>query len=122
MTKLEIIEETVEYYSEDVSRRSTIENGSICRYINHKGQNCAFSRILTEEGKRVANEYEGDVAISLLGKDVIKEKHFKDGYYHKPDLFYSDLQNLHDLSNYWDEDGLTKNGKLYVKELKEIYA
>lgn len=39
-TKLEIIEETVQYYSEDVTRRASDSSG-VCEYYTFDGRMCA---------------------------------------------------------------------------------
>lgn len=124
LSKLDIIEETVAYYSSDVSRRSINisqwEDGSErvdCVYHGDNGQRCAFSRCCKEEID--LSTYEGTSAINVLerlGNDVLKED------YQISDMsFWRDLQMLHDRDCNWDDNGLTEKGNAYVEELKEKY-
>lgn len=110
MTKLEIIEETTAYYSEDTSRRS-IEN-DMCLYFGPNGKRCAFSRYV-EPGK----EEELAKCENKLAEDI---SHF--AKYHKEDgIFWYDLQRFHDISNNWCDKGLTETGKSKLEELREKY-
>ena len=46
--KLEILEETIAYYSEDPNRRSISEDGDGCYYLHpENGNRCAVGRCLT---------------------------------------------------------------------------
>lgn len=117
-TKLEIIDETVAFYGEDTSRRSTTPKKG-CKYYNEENGNmCAVGRCLTEDGLSRIHEKEG-YGIIYFGIDGISNW-FKDEYKDHSISFWDDLQVLHDNNRNWVEGkGLTKLGKEYVEELKE---
>lgn len=124
MTKLEIIEETVKYYSEDTSRRSTEEKN--CVYLSKNGNKCAFSRCCTEEGVELLHKNEGrsvgvlDCTSPLyLGKEI--DDVLKPEYKGHSIDFWRNLQDLHDSENYWDSNGLTKEGLERLKYIKQNY-
>lgn len=111
-TKLEIIEETVNHYSEDTSRRAF--NGSGCEYLMEDGRNCAVGRYFTEDGL-----FNFGDCITCFDYDMIpylKEEYRIDDYY-----FWCNLQELHDTTKFWDKNGLTEEGRTKVKELKLLY-
>lgn len=105
-TKLEIINETVEYYSADPSRRGT--NGSTCEYLTLFGQMCAVGRcMINPKGK------EGGVTELGTGFQLMLKKEYRG---HSID-FWQDLQGFHDSSWYWDEKGLTRRGNAALQSL-----
>lgn len=127
-TKLEIIDETVAFYSENVSRRSftipgvfkTLES---CVYWNEKNGNvCAVGRCASEEGLKTLHDlYEGvgiEGVADIFPVDNILKEEYKG---HSVD-FWNAIQFLHDRSSYWDENGLSEMGKEYVKNLIEEYG
>lgn len=118
-TKREIIEETVAYYSEDVTRRalSYREGGSIagCKYLTSENKMCAVGRCLTEEGLKEWGDYSSYFTLDMI--DSLKEEYKVDDY-----GFWSDLQKLHDTNSNWDENGLSEDGKSFVNWLLETYA
>jgi hypothetical protein len=118
-TKLEIINETVEYYSEDVNRRalSINKDGSVdgCKYLTNDGKMCAVGRCLTEEGLE-----EFGSRASYYNRNM--SPFFKEDYQIYDDFFWRDLQELHDYNHYWNEEGLTRHGKEQVQYLLETYT
>ena len=120
-TKIEIIQETVNYYSTDPSRRATeIRNDRLsCVYQTKDGRNCALGRYLINPLDEGLRNY---AANSLFFEDnpesfyILKpEARIEDRY------FWIDVQDLHDESKYWTETGLSEDGKLYVTRLLEKY-
>lgn len=122
MTKTKIINETVEFYSADTSRRATNPGGS-CSYsikiLNDEERNCAVGRCMT--GK--ALEVYGHQIESVYGLDrkanldtLLRKK------YHGHEVnFWTDLQRLHDSELNWQQNGLTETGKSLVIQLLETY-
>ena len=111
LTKLQIIEETVEYYS---THSRSVEGGTVlCRYNDEHGNKCAFSRCCTDDS--VFSEGES----SCDQKDAI----LLPQYAHIPytDLFWKSLQGVHDKDWYWDGNNLTEEGKENVTFLKNKY-
>lgn len=111
-TKLEIIEETVNYYSEDTSRRAF--NGSGCEYLMEDGRNCAVGRCFTEDG--LSNFGNCRTCFDYDMIPYLKEEYRIDDY-----DFWCDLQELHDTNAFWNDNGLTKGGEAKVKGLKLLY-
>jgi hypothetical protein len=123
---LKLLEDTIQFYSEDVSRRSVKDNGRgghIC-YYSHNRKKCAIGRLLTPEElewwAQVAEnkfaELENSsyrhmveicgVPVNLQGFDPV---------------FLTDLQSLHDNDRHWGENGLTEKGKEWVGEIKRQF-
>jgi hypothetical protein len=111
MTKIEIIEETVEFYSNNP--RSLYDLGYTCLYNGVNGGKCAFSRCCTLDS--IFKECEGS-----------NEQHeaiLLPQYSHIPynDEFWIDLQGLHDADYNWDGNKLSEIGIKQVNRLKEKY-
>lgn len=115
-TKLEIIEETVAYYSEDVRRRAA-KGGSDCQYYdNETGAMCAVGRCMTNP-----KEYAGVV---INAEDLIAENPqvLKAEYQGHEAEFWEDIQHLHDSHWYWSDEGITERGLRRVEQTKERWA
>jgi microsomal dipeptidase-like Zn-dependent dipeptidase len=129
-SKLEILEETVAYYSEDVSRRAMYteiidqEDGediedTQCYYKSPDGKHCAAGRMMTEEFLNSKYLSEGDSILSLLNRSSIPV--FKPEYQGHDNFFYAALQRLHDSDANWDKNGLTEQGEEVVESIKRQY-
>ena len=117
LSKLEIIEETVEYYKNNP--RSLSLSGS-CLYQGEDGELCAFARVVVPEERKYLTENEA--CSMLMGIKLLPqyEKHEKDVE------FWLDIQQLHDRSRNWTPNNsggndLTQDGKIFVNERKEKY-
>lgn len=125
-TTKEIVEETVNYYAADISRRSKVtdtssEDFGFCRYLGPEGRRCAFSRCCKEDEETLGKleSKEGRSAAKILskfGEGVLKEE-----YQGHSDYFWNSLQSLHDGDIYWDFGGLTGWGEKKVREILEEY-
>jgi hypothetical protein len=111
MTKLEIIEETVKYYSEDVSRRS-IGEFRRCLYKGPDGKECAFQRCVETD----LTPYERMAAEDIMSKNIVK---FKPGYEDHEIDFWGDIQTIHDHNLFWNDKGLSEEGLRYVQSYKD---
>jgi hypothetical protein len=119
-TKTEIINETVEFYSKN-SRSVTVgECSVICLYIGNNGENCAFSRCCTEEGKqRLHKNYEG---ITLGQRSLSNYETFlKQEYCGHSQDFWVEIQKLHDVSSHWKDGKLSESGGRHVSYLLKRY-
>ena len=132
-TKLEIIDETVEFYSNNPrSTRYKNEDGekfpSQCCYINEKGNFCAHSRCLTDEAREMVkgqgrNGSGAQFVIQCYG-DIIHKEEYQG---HEP-AFWIDVQKIHDTKENWrpllgkDKSTLTISGKNLVLGLKNKWA
>ena len=102
MTRKELIEETVKYYSEDTSRRSKLRNGT-CVYSTKGGKHCAVGRCL--KNKYQTTSFKCNVGYGVVGlhdeyygiDNILKEK-----YRGHSTSFWRDLQFLHDCDDFCD--------------------
>lgn len=136
-SKVEIIEETVKYYS--VNARAKNDVG--CYYFSPGKPECmcAVGRCLSRRNPVVKNIYEdaktwnpGDstshvwtgVVVSLNEKVGGLEKALMPAYRGHNSEFWQDLQRLHDSDQFWDlvEGGLNEAGKEEVKKMTNRYA
>lgn len=125
--RLEVLEDTVKYYSEDINRRcfGDGDDPSECRYspksVGKEGisQGCAVGRLLPQEMKDEIDETYGAVNIDdlvsyhsyALPKEVIS----------LGVNFLVQLQRLHDKNEHWSKSGLSDKGQLTVNEIKETF-
>lgn len=115
MTKKELLESTVEYYSADVNRRCVDDLGQCFYNPAQAGKagisdGCAIGRFMTEKQQNLA---EGHRVESLLDLPVSLQGIEKE--------FLSDIQYLHDLHACWTETGLSVGGQSTVFGLKQKY-
>jgi hypothetical protein len=117
MTKIEIIDETVAFYSEDTTRRSFKEGR--CLYQSADGRKCAYARCWKDGVYKEKFERRTVEVLSELG---FEPDSLLDEKYHGHSVeFWMDIQVLHDRFYCWNENGLSEEGKIFVQELKEKY-
>jgi len=108
--QLALLEETINFYSEDTTRRAINLVGA-CQY-SYDDKSCAVGRCF-KYPEIVQAEY-GNTRYSTT-----MEKFFKDQYKGYSFDFWRALQYLHDNNPFWnDNKGLSPNGLSYVEELK----
>lgn len=120
-TMTQILDETIEFYSEDPDRRS-METSGKCYYWHdfaeeygmnpdeHDIKQCAVGRCITN-GQAVP---QGDIC------SVFNLVTFKKEYTGHSVRFWSALQRLHDSSMNWNEKGLSNTGIYLVDEIREL--
>lgn len=119
-TKLEIINETAEFYGSDVTRRSK-SNGQCVYLAVDTGNRCAFSRCCTEDGvKELSFNYEGRPANWL--SDYFINSVLKEEYKGHNRDFWVAIQMFHDNDGYFDKNGISNAGQNYIEHLKEKYS
>ena len=117
MTKTEIINETVKFYSEDPNRRAIEGSSCLYYYRTESGvQKCAVGRCLIKPGKT----QDGGVFM-VFGDSCNLNKALKPKYRGHSLEFWEDLQAIHDSHFYWDEKGLSDRGKIAVEKMLEKY-
>jgi len=120
LTANQIIDETVEYYRHNPR---SILFGS-CAYKANNGARCALGRCFTNEGLQLVLDrglnvgHGAETLDGALGLDNQLQPKYKG----QTNLFWRNLQSLHDDSDYWklDEIGneLTKEGLQYLNSIK----
>lgn len=117
MTESEIIQETIDYYSEDITRRGL--QGGRCVYNSDSGGHCAVGRCLMSKYHKQGKTLKGNAnSVSLLIRvqevktldDLLDEKYR--GHHIN---FWEMLQQFHDGSKYWKLSGVTKDGEVFLK-------
>jgi hypothetical protein len=119
---LEILNETVQYYSEDVTRRGVMkspdEEYTLCVYLTDTGCMCAVGRCMVAPTRNMI----GGVATLHSGiKFTNLEEELKPEYRGHSIEFWQSLQGLHDDSGNWGPKGLTLTGKLVADGIKIYY-
>lgn len=121
-TALQILEETVQYYSEDTNRRSINKGSTMCMYKGENGNVCAYARCWKEGVYKEEYELRGVKTLSRLEgsqpDDLVKEE-----YQGHPVEFWYRIQNLHDSEYNWNTEegeGLTPMGISEVECIKEL--
>ena len=135
MTKEQIIDETVKYYSNDVKRRAVAPDGA-CVYFTEDNRMCAIGRCLNQKHPFIKEMKSfniiGDCAELITeldrfdSEDVSEDgpystqldKILRSKYKGHSFKFWQDIQKLHDLDTYWQEDSLSDYGTQFVKKLK----
>jgi hypothetical protein len=114
---LNLLEETVNFYSEDLSRRSLNDNS--CVYLSEVGNMCAVGRCMTKKHVKKAGELNQDVhgIYKALGGNSIDD--FLQVKYRGYNIkMWLDLQRLHDDKENWDTKGLTDSGRRSIKIIR----
>jgi hypothetical protein len=123
-SKLEIIEETIKYYSK--RKRTYDVDGESCVYY-YRGAKCAVGRCMINP-KEAEKTYGGGTITWLINgmvrnnlaitvDDLLLEQ-----YRGHEIEFWEELQSLHDYSTHWDNKKLSEEGLEYVENLKLKYV
>lgn len=122
LTPEEIIDEVINYYSENTSRRAVIQHESTttgCEYyvkVGRKVKMCAVGHCLKRGvAKKLSDSEFGDQDYSGT---QLKMSDFQPKYRYNNDKFWLGLQYIHDSDGCWDENGLTNLGKARVATLR----
>jgi hypothetical protein len=143
MTEQELLIDTIEYYSENTSRRCVSDKG--CFYSprecnenrmawtpkGHKrkeytGDGCAIGRLFKPEDRckidNFASEYCEDTSVEQVFQ-VEEILEFTPGWLQEMDMsFLVDLQCLHDTHSHWDSEGLTDEGHNFAERMYKTYS
>lgn len=134
LSAIEIIDETVQYYSEDPKRRAQsvkdiwkegdpIGSKYMYQYITIDGRMCAVGRCMIApqiEWEGYANYIESSNDIEGYNGEL--DNLLKEKYKGHPEEMWAAIQSLHDTDEYWNKNGITAEGKKYVKKLKEQWG
>jgi len=115
-TKIEIIEETVDFYCEDPSRRASVND--ICVYLDpSSGNKCAVGRCFDTKHKEYADlSRSGEAADDIDLEDVLLDE-----YKGHDKNFWRNLQTLHDPNSNWTPNGLSDDGMTDLAIPKKTY-
>jgi hypothetical protein len=128
MTKLEIINETVEFYSADPKRRSFyIDEKDVtkCLYNGKNGEHCAVGRCLEDKYHEMGQDLPKN-SFALLdlfeGNDVKGlDEMLKEQYRGHEAQFWAELQRLHDNPRNWTETGISQIGQIHIDKVIQQY-
>jgi hypothetical protein len=92
-----------------------------CLYLSDDGSKCAVGMFIkdeyiNDENWVEAHNDEGADCLLYRSDEILVEEYRGLGA-----EFWADIQCLHDEESYWDEKGLTTEGKIMVAEIKEGY-
>jgi len=125
MNKIEIINETVKFYSNDPYYLRSVDEDNNCAYNNTDNRHCAVGRCLMykyrSRGKKLKGNYEDLTTLSNVHK-ISFDKMLSPKYRGHDICFWIDLQELHDIDSYWNSNGLSIVGEEFVQRLKLIYG
>lgn len=133
MTPVDILHDTVTWYTRDLNRRAVTERvtGTVAHYKTPAGKCCGVGRAMTLTALKLFGR-------SIAPVDVIIEEAYQQ-YLNDPSLgspqwlfqpeyrgwskeFWFDLQKLHDLDKFWFIAGLTTEGRERLQLLQCKYA
>lgn len=121
--QLEILEDTVKYYSEDTNRRCMHVDTETCYYAPESlgkqeiSNGCAVGRLLSPELRKQIDEY-GPISIDTVMRDEDIELPLE--VRELTADFLMKLQDLHDKQLHWNKEGLTQEGLDKVQEIKDF--
>ena len=117
MTEQEYLEDTVKYYSKNPKKLRCQYDGACTYSSGEKGVvGCAIGRKLTKKNREYLDrEYIDGITIGDILYLGIHKKLLPVWMRNMKDTFLKGLQSLHDSEQYWDDKGLSKSGKQYVK-------
>ncbi len=123
LTKLEILNETVDFYSADPKRRSYSEVDG-CTYNGRNGTHCAVGRCLLPEYHEQGATLKGNTG-TVANLEEANEKEFdtmlQEQYRGHEMGFWKRLQILHDEPSNWNKSGISFDGELAVNKIIEIF-
>ncbi len=119
LTKVQIIEETAEFYSKNPQLRGT-SDGFNCMFNGPDGRHCAVGRCLSTKYKNQALDLLGNSQTVSGLIDSNKVSSINDmliaKYKGHDNEFWIELQVFHDTNSNWSSDGITPKG-IHLKEI-----
>ena len=126
MKALEFLEDTVKYFSEDVSRRCVeMQNGRVirCTYTpqNKNQTGCAIGRFQTPKAQKICDNNRNSGVNSICEircREDVKEL-LPEWMLNIDQYILGQVQLLHDHQPFWNEKGLTTLGKAKVEYISD---
>jgi hypothetical protein len=115
-----LIDDTEKYYLEDVNRRC-VDDSEVCYYSPDSAgkqdisDGCAIGRWMSPKQKLEA----GDNKYTLISVTSLPERLIPDKLKGFTREFLQEIQLLHDLDGHWNDTGVSRMGKGFIKNLKD---
>ena len=122
-TKLEILEETYEYYS-DPTKRGISERG-YCVYLTSDNKMCAVGRCLLEPSKTLIEDdcFDDDINLYISDRMPELDEQLKPEYRgHTGSMFWKNLQEWHDNYKHFTPNGISDEGERVFETLIKRYS
>lgn len=122
-TKLEILQETADFYAADPKRRALQHpEHYYCEYLTQDGRMCAVGRCLLEPAKyRFFSGTSDTLSDEECGGGTL-DPVLKPEYQGHPRHFWRELQEFHDRKVNWTDTGLSETGTAHLERLKKDFA
>lgn len=119
LSKIEILDETVEYYS--TNPRAIVKGtDNKCAYLTEEGYMCAVGRCLSNPKLIAKKPSLNTTDVRGLEEELGLDNILKDEYQGHEWKFWQDLQGLHDNKPNWNKDGsLSLDGKRSYDIIKQ---
>lgn len=112
--QLAFLNEMVEYYSADPAGRRGLDEMGNCLYSTPDGKMCAIGRHLPKSFLKKG--FRANVTSLLLNYPNVVPKKLLD----LDAYFLQQVQYLHDDEDFWNEKGLTFEGRQKVEQIKNF--
>ena len=115
----DILEDTIEHYSDAPSERRAMDSNGSCQYTDTNGNHCAIGRYMREEFQ--TTEFYGNNGTSVGGLAADIDTYLKSNVLGLTEKFWIALQEIHDSDTNWqsDDTGLTRFGKIRYNSVKD---
>ena len=113
MNALELLEDTVNFYSVDPVGRRAVDDNGFCFYVMPDGKRCAIGRFLSMQCD------DRHITMNILGLKDNRNEIFSEEISSIPGNLLRLIQNFHDTSSNWNLHGLSETGQFHYEELKE---
>lgn len=119
-TKLQILEETYNFYKNNPDQRAIGKNslGLVeCMYLTFDGRKCAVGRCQIEPNLFFTRRVDDIWPTSEKLDETLKPE------YRGHDIdFWTDLQSFHDFDSNWDENGISSLGETQYQTLVKRHS
>ena len=113
----DILEDTIEYYSDDPTERRATDRDGACVYTDADGRHCAVGRYMKPEFQTTGFYANSGQSVHGLAADI--DSYLVDNVLGLPVDFWQSLQELHDNDSNWNYDtGLSEHGKNMYNSVK----
>ena len=114
MNALELLKDTVDFYSIDPVGRRAVDDNGLCFYVMPDGRRCAIGRFLSIQYG------DPDITKNILALRARRKEIFSEEISLIPANLLSFIQTFHDNDSNWGLHGLSGTGKLRYEEVKEL--